>query len=168
MTMGQLGFSYIGIIFLFMLIMPNLIWTKNKPHGYDYHNENKVLLIFERVGQVLVTCTVLIFKDFNLQTWSLWSWWLIVAIILMILYECWWMRYFKSARKLDDFYSSFLGIPVAGATLPVVAFFILGIYGKVIWLVIAAVILGIGHIGLHLEHRKNIDKNNEYVKTNSI
>ena len=53
-----------------------------------------------------------------------------------------------------DFYSSLLGIPVAGATLPVVAFFMLGIYGKVIWMITAVVLLGIGHIGIHLQHRK--------------
>lgn len=153
---GHFGFSYMGVIFLFMLTVPNLIWIKNKPHGYDYHNENKVLLIFERVGQVLVSCTVLIFDDFNLQKWSMWSWWLIVSIVLMIMYECWWLRYFKSKRNMIDFYSSFLGIPVAAATLPVVAFFMLGIYGRVISLPISSVILGIGHIGLHLEHRKSI------------
>lgn len=161
---GHLGFSYMGFIFLLMLIVPNLIWTKNKPHGYDYHNENKVLLIFERVGQVLVSCTVLIFQDFNLQKYSLWSWWLIIAILLMLMYEYWWFRYFKSARNLADFYSSFLGIPVAGATLPVVAFFMLAIYGKVVWLMIAIVILGIGHIGLHLEHRKEINRCNNFTK----
>ena len=48
------------------------------------------------------------------------------------------------------------GVPVAGATLPVVAFFLLGVYGKVIWLLISVVILGIGHIGIHLQHRKKI------------
>lgn len=79
------------------------------------------------------------------------------AFALMILYEIWWMRYFKSERRLTDFYSSFLGVPVAGATLPVMAFFLLGIYGKVIWMLMASVILGIGHIGIHLQHRKEID-----------
>ena len=64
------------------------------------------------------------------------------------------MRYFKSERRLADFYSSLLGIPVAGATLPVLAFFLLGIYGKVVWMLIASVILGIGHIGIHLEHSR--------------
>lgn len=49
------------------------------------------------------------------------------------------------------------GIPVAGATLPVIAFFLLGVYGKVVWMLIATLILGIGHIGIHLQHRKNID-----------
>lgn len=32
----------------------------------------------------------------------------------------------------------------------------LGIYGKVIWLIVSAVIIGIGHIGIHLQHLKSI------------
>lgn len=56
-----------------------------------------------------------------------------------------------------DFYSSLFGIPVAGATLPVSAFLLLAIYGKNIVLGIAIVILGIGHIGIHLAHRKEIE-----------
>jgi len=75
------------------------------------------------------------------------------------MYECWWIRYFKSEKQLKDFYSSFLGIPVAAATLPVVAFFFLGLYGKVIWLLISVVILGIGHIGIHLQHLREIRGN---------
>jgi len=154
--MGHLGFSYVGLIFLLMLIVPNLIWTKHQPEGYSFKNENKVLLVLERVGQVCVTCTALMFSDFNIQSWSAWSLWLIAAIILMILYECWWIRYFKNNKTLKDFYSSFFGIPVAGATLPVVAFFFLGVYGKVIWLMVSVIILGIGHIGIHLQHLKEI------------
>jgi len=154
--MGHFGFSYVGLIFLLMLTVPNLIWTKHQPKGYGYQNENKVLLVFERVGQVCVTCTALIFSDFNIQPWSAWSLWLIAAAILMVLYECWWIRYFKSEKTMKDFYSSFCGVPVAGATLPVAAFFLLGIYGKVIWLMGSVIILGIGHIGIHLQHLREI------------
>lgn len=100
---GNLGFSYIGLIFLLMLIIPNLIWIKKKPYDYDFKNENKILLIFERMGQVLVSCIVLIFEDFNLQKWSLWSFWLIAAIVFMIMYEYWWFRYFKSVRNPSTF-----------------------------------------------------------------
>jgi len=153
---GHLGFSYIGLIFMFMLIIPNLIWTNKQPLGYSAKNENKLFVVLERVGEVLTTCCVLIFSDFNLQGVSKWSLWLLAAFVLMIMYETWWVRYFKSERKLADFYSSFLGVPVAGATLPVVAFFLLGIYGKVIWMIIASIILGIGHIGIHLQHRNEI------------
>lgn len=54
-------------------------------------------------------------------------------------------------------YSSLLGIPVAGATLPVVAFLLLGIYGRNIFLIISTIVLGIGHIGIHLNHKKELE-----------
>ncbi len=152
------GFSYIGLIFLIMLMIPNMIWSKNKPKDYDIYvkNENKVLLIFEKLGEMLVTCLSLIFSDFNINHISNWSIILLITFIIMILYEIYWIRYFKNKKTMKDMYSSLLGIPVAGATLPVIAFFLLGIYGKNIFLIIATTILGIGHIGIHLNHRKEI------------
>ena len=59
---------------------------------------------------------------------------------------------------MKDYYRDLLGIPVAGATLPVVAFFLLGIYGRNVFLIVAVVILGIGHIGIHLNHKKEADE----------
>lgn len=159
---GHIGFSYMGLIFLLMLMIPNLIWTKKQPQGYEAQNENRILLYMERTGQVLVTCTALIFADFNPGKWSVWSWWLVAAIFLMLLYECWWIRYFRSNCTLADFYSGFFGIPVAGATLPVIAFLLLGIYGKVVWLIVSVVILGIGHIGIHLQHQREITSHSEW------
>ena len=153
---GNLGFSYIGFLFLMMLFIPNIIWSGKKPQGYTAEKENKVLLLFERSGEAMTCCCSLIFSNFNVHEWTLWSLWLIAAFILMILYEAWWVRYFQSERKLSDFYSDFLGIPLAGATLPVLAFLVLGIYVKVACMLIAAVILGIGHIGIHLQHRNSI------------
>ena len=71
------GFSYVGLVYLVMLMLPNIIWTKNQPKDYEKYapNENKVLL---------------------------------------------------------------------------------AIYGKNIIFGIAVIILGIGHIGIHLMHRKEI------------
>lgn len=157
------GFSYIGLIFLAMLIIPNIIWTKNQPADYEKYaaNENKVLQIFERIGEALVTCCALIFSDFNIGKISPWSLWLAAAFALMILYEIYWVRYFKSEKTMADFYSSIVGIPVAGATLPVAAFLLLGVYGKNIFMIISVVILGIGHIGIHLQHRKEIRQSEE-------
>lgn len=154
------GFSYVGLIFLLMLIVPNIIWTRYQPIDYDKYvcNENKVLKVFERVGEVSVSCIVLIFKDFNINIWSGWSWWLIMAFALMILYEVYWVRYFRSPKSMGDFYRSLLGIPVAGATLPVLAFLLLAIYGRNILLGIAVIILGIGHIGVHLMHKKEVER----------
>lgn len=152
------GFSYVGLIFLIMLIMPNIIWSKNKPKDYDRYlkNENRVLLIFERTGEISVTCFSLIFSDFNINKISYRSFILLISFILMLLYEVYWIRYFKSDKTMKDMYSSLLGIPVARAALPVTAFLLLSIYGENIFLLVSTVILGIGHIGIHLNHRKEI------------
>ncbi|MBE6753472.1 MAG: hypothetical protein E7559_03845 [Ruminococcaceae bacterium] len=152
--MGHFGFSYVGLLFLLMLFVPNIIWAKNLPKDYTSQNENRLLAFLERVGEVLTSCCALCFSDFNIRLGSPWIWWLAAAFVTMVLYEVWWVRYFRSERTLRDFYSSLLGVPVAGATLPVIAFLLLGIYGKVIWMLIAALILGIGHIGIHLQHRR--------------
>lgn len=151
------GFSYVGFIYLLMLFLPNLLWTKNQPIDYDKYvaNENRILLAFERIGEVLVCAIVLIFSDFNIHQIELRSLILLFSFLLMVLYEIYWVRYFKSPKTMQDFYSSLLGIPVAGATLPVLAFFLLGIYGKNLFLLAAVVILGIGHIGIHLAHRRD-------------
>ena len=157
------GFSYVGLIYLVMLMLPNIMWTKNQPQNYEKYvvNENKLLLTLERAGEVLVSAAALVFTDFNLKRWSARSWWLALSFALMILYEIFWIRYFKSEKRMEDFYSSILGIPVAGATLPVLAFLLLAVYGRNIILGIAVVILGIGHIGIHLMHLRELKETEE-------
>lgn len=63
----------------------------------------------------------------------------------------------KSEKTMKDFYRSLLGIPVPGAALPVAACVLIAVYGRNPLLLAAAVLLGIGHIGIHLDHRKAID-----------
>ena len=60
----RFGFSYIGLIWLIMLFVPNMIWTKNKPQDYEKYveSENKVLLAMERLGQFIVTPVSLFFS----------------------------------------------------------------------------------------------------------
>lgn len=139
-----------------MLMIPNIVWSKNKPESYDKYvkNESKILLAFERTGEMLVTCLSLIFRDFNINKISNRSVILLIAFILMILYELSWLRYFKSNKTMRDMYRSFLGIPIPLASLPVLAFLLLGVYGKNIFLILSTVLLGIGHIGIHLNHKK--------------
>lgn len=155
------GFSYIGLLYLVMLMTPNIIWTKHQPKDYEKYakNESRVLLALERVGEIAVSCLVLIFSDFNIRAWSNWSWCLLISFGLMVLYEIYWVRYFRSEKTMGDFYSSLLGVPVAGATLPVAAFFLLAVYGKNIFLALAVIILGVGHIGIHLTHREEANAN---------
>ena len=156
--MFRFGFSYVGLIYLLMLFIPNMIWAKNQPEGYEQYvkKENKLLQLSERIGEVSVSCLVLIFADFNVQLTSMWSLWLGASFVLMLLYEYYWICYFKSKKRMCDFYRSVFKVPVAGATLPVCAFFLLGIYGCNVFLMVATIILGIGHIGIHYGHYREI------------
>ncbi len=151
--LGNIGFSYIGLIYLVMLFVPNLIWLKRQPDGYKdlAQHENKVLLVLERIGQVLVVVSAVMFKDYNPTDFSAWTAWLIVSGCLMLLYAVCWVRYFIRPT-LRNFYGRFLFIPVPLASLPIAAFLLLGIYGKVIWLIVFSVVLGVGHIGIHIGH----------------
>lgn len=155
---GHLGFSYVGLIYLLMLFIPNMIWSKSQATDNENTHENKVLIGLERVGQAGCTGSVLIFSDFNITAFSAWSLWLIASFLLMIFYELCWIRYFTSEPTKGNLYRSFYGIPVPLASLPVMAFLLLGIYGKVIWLIAFAIILGIGHIGIHIQHLKAIKR----------
>ena len=156
--LGHFGFSYVGLIYMLMLEVPNILWARRKPTGYDPSGENKVLLVFERAGQVLCTVTILFFSDYNPHSLEPWTAWLFASAALMILYEIFWISYFRSKQTVRDFYRSLLIIPAPGATLPVAAFLLLGVYGKVIWLIISSVILGIGHIGIHMQHIKRLSR----------
>lgn len=156
--MGTFGFSYIGLLFLFMLFLPNFLWTWHRPEGYEAleQSETGILPILERVGQVLVTTISLIFSEFNFHALSLWGLWLLAAFLLLVLYEVCWYRYFTGPHTLAAFYGTQFGIPAPLAVLPVTAFFLLGVYGRVVWLLIADVLFGIGHIGIHLRHRNTV------------
>ena len=151
------GFSFVGLIFLIMLFVPNIIWAKNKPMDYDIYskNENKILSLIEKIGQVSVVCFSLIFADnIDVNPWLLV---LILAFTLMLLYELYWIKYFRGPKRMKDMYSSFLGIPVAGATLPVLAFLLLGIYEMNFFLIMSSLILAVGHIGIHLDCERQLN-----------
>ena len=88
--LGHFGFSYVGILYLLMLFLPNIIWIKNKPEGYSSEGENRILGMFENTGQVLAVCAAVIFSDFNIRPEFPWILWLIISFVFMIMYELYW------------------------------------------------------------------------------
>ncbi|MGI6665108.1 MAG: hypothetical protein ACOX3W_06835 [Christensenellaceae bacterium] len=151
----QFGFSYIGLLYLCMLFVPNILWARKLPIGYDASHENRCLRLLERIGQIGASAVVLLFRDFNvLLPLNVWSMWFFLSLTFMLFYEICWIRYFCSAKTNHDFYKSFFSIPAPLATLPVAAFFCLALYGKNVLLLFFTILLGIGHIGIHVEHIK--------------
>ncbi len=153
----QLGFSVVGVVFLAMLFIPNIKWAKNQPRGYEEisKRENKALLMLERIGEVACSCTAVVFvcpQGFSFP----WVLWLLIAFVCMVLYEVAWIRYFKGVQSLIAMYLPLGPIPVPLASLPVVAFLLLGIWHQSPLAVAAAMVLGIGHIGIHLGHLREL------------
>lgn len=147
------SFSWVGLLFLVMLFAPNILWSRCPPKDYDKYskNENKLLLALERIGQILVVVLSLfcgVNFSFNII--------FLIAFLLMVIYEIYWIRYFRSPKTMNDMYDNFLFIPLPGATLPVIAFFLLGVCANNVFLVMSSIILGIGHIGIHLGHKREI------------
>jgi hypothetical protein len=105
--------------------------------------------------------SILLFTDYNPRSFEMWTAWFIASAALMVIYEIFWIGYFRSKQTAYDFYRSLFGIPVPGATLPVLAFLLLGIYGRVIWLILSSIILGIGHIGIHVQHIRQLKSKRE-------
>ncbi|WP_458403613.1 hypothetical protein [Methanobrevibacter sp.] len=150
----QFSFSIVGLLFLIMLFVPNIIWSRYPPEDYGRfsQNENGLLLAFERTGQVFTTIFALLCgADFSLNPVFL------LSFLAMIVYEAYWIRYFKSPKTMEDMLGSFLMIPLPGATLPVFAFILLGIYSNSIPLVISSIVLGIGHVGIHSIHKNELN-----------
>ncbi len=85
-----------------------------------------------------------------------WSLWLCAAFSLMVLYEVAWARYFMGGDRLEDTYRPLRPIPAPIASLPVAAFLLLGVWYRSPVAVISAIVLGIGHIGIHLEHLREL------------
>jgi hypothetical protein len=160
--LGTFGFSYTGVLFLCCLFLPNIFYGWNLPTDNLKIDENRILLAFERTGQVLCTVLAVVFDNFNLHGFNLWTIWLGISFLLMILYLLCWGRYFLGKHVSEDFYRPFLGVPLPLAVLPVIAIFLLSIYGEVLWLGIAAVILGIGHIGITAQHWSALKKSEKY------
>ena len=155
----QFGFSIVGVVFLAMLFIPNIIWGRSLPPGYAEisKHENRTLLMLERIGEVATSCAAVIFVcplGFSLP----WLAWLIIAFALMLLYELAWVRYFRGGRVLTDMYTPLGPIPIPLASLPVAAFVLLGIWCQSPVTIAAAVVLGIGHIGIHLGHAHELSR----------
>jgi hypothetical protein len=153
----QFGFSTAGVILLLMLFVPNIIWARNRPAGYEElsAHESRILLALERIGQVATTCASVVFVCPQGFSFS-WALWLCAALLLMVLYEVAWIRYFRGGRKLADMYAPLGPIPLPLAFLPVVAFVLLGIWCWSPVTVVAAVVLGTGHIGIHAGHLREL------------
>lgn len=155
--MPELGFSWLGLLFLICLFVPNILFGQNMPQDYKELSaeEPAGLLMLERTGQATVSFLILFARDFAWTTWTSWSGWLLLGWVAVALYLACWTRYFVGPHSAARLHRPLLGIPVPLAVLPVAAALLFGIYARSFWLILASIVLGIGHIGIHVQHLRS-------------
>ena len=60
--LGHFGFSYVGLIFMIMLMVPNIIWAKNQPQGYTAENEIRYLLFLSELEKFWLRAALWCFR----------------------------------------------------------------------------------------------------------
>lgn len=154
--MGSFGFSFVGLFCLILLFLPNIKWARASKVPPAQRKEPPLLVWMERIGQAGIVACSLLFRDYDSVLFRPRIVLLGCAVALLVCYNLWWRRVFRSGLTQEALYSSFLGIPLAGAVLPSVSFLFLGVYGGVVWLILASTIFGVGHISIARLHQKSL------------
>ena len=142
----------LGGIITLLVLLPNLlavffppVHVKGEPKITQL-KAIKVLTIFERIGQAGCFMTPFFYAltvHSNAQAAAA----IIMAGALGIYY--WgWARYLVLGRSEHLFYRSILGIPVPMAVMPVLYFLLASLLLGSVWLLMASILLGIGHLSI--------------------
>ena len=137
----EYGFSVMGFLFVVFLLLPSFYWV-NLPDYDRYRSEKQgIFQGIERIGLTASICIAMIFRNFNYQGFQFRLFFLILAWAALLLYELHWMVCVR--RKIPPVSVGKLSMTV----LSPAALVLLGIYGNAWWLVLTAVVYGIGHVG---------------------
>lgn len=161
----KLGFSFTGMLCLVMFIIPKLLWEKkSRAEGFKINTRNKVLSVMAQFGQVAVIVVLLVFKSSDpyirlLEEGIYFDWKIIIwvtALVAMNLYLVRGIVCVCSKKKRRDLYSFFAGFPVAGALMPAISAFLLGLYSMNLILMAVSVIWGTGFIGTRINRLRKV------------
>ncbi|MHB8063844.1 MAG: hypothetical protein ACYDG2_14625 [Ruminiclostridium sp.] len=140
-----MGFSIIGLLIAVFIFLPNLLFMiyppKNVPD--ELKDAGIIFTVLERIGQVACLVILVIsrdsYKNVNIDIWF------ILMVLCVILYYSLWVRYVVKGHDLSLAFKPLIFIPIPMAIFPVLAFGFAALWGKSISLVIAVVLLAIGH-----------------------
>lgn len=142
-----MGFHFISVVFLSVILLPNLLFYVFKPKDIPtIKKEPIVLTIIENIGRITSFIIPLIYgkqisnQDFNYLT-------IIMLIFILVYYICW-VRYFIKGRKFSLLFNPLWHIPIPMAIFPLLYFLFMSIWIQSLILGIAVVIFAIGHLSI--------------------
>ena len=139
---GRLGGGWInifGLCIVIAILIPNIIYAI-KFRGAENKCNNKIMNILEQIGRY--GCMILLVLNIGKEEFSFFAVmaflvYLIGNAVLLLVYWIVWLLYFIRQSRWKS---------MVLAIVPTVIFLLSGITLQHIWLIIAAVIFGIGHI----------------------
>lgn len=153
-------FSPLGVAYLCLLFIPNILWARRQRASPKVAaaRESPVLALFERVGQAMTTMAAVVEPAARhagpARVMCLMC--LMVSIVAIALYEVAWLQYFRAPIGSASIYSKLGPIPQPLAILPVLGFSLLALYQEHWVLVVSVLTLGVGHIGIHVVHAREL------------
>lgn len=141
-------FNLFGLIFMVILLIPNIIFSFKCKNGFENKWMNPSIEIIERIGRYGCFCFMII----NIPK-TCFGWWsdeafavyLIVDFILIILYCLIWIICFK---KNSLFRALFLSI------IPSVLFFFSGMMSRSVLLILSSILFAPSHIAISYRNAK--------------
>jgi hypothetical protein len=137
-----MGFSPIGLIVGFAVLVPNLLLLWFPPTvSVPAPRIPAALGWTERAGQALCLVVPAITAPGVIV-----GWWSVPAVAALAGYYALWARYLFTGRDQATLYRRWWMIPVPMAVLPVIVFFSTAGWLSNIWIAAAASVLAVGHI----------------------
>jgi hypothetical protein len=151
---------FLSIIIPLALLIPNILFFKFKPAHVskqkDRHLQHeKTFTVFERIGQMGIFIIPIFYRIDIRPTLNRIS--LFPMIFSLLVYYVCWIRYFVKERDFTLLFKPLWGIPIPMAVFPIIyMLFASKILGSVL-LLLATLLLSIGHIPLsYSEYQKSL------------
>lgn len=158
-----MGFSYIGLIVVCVILLPNLLFMafppQNVPLGLK--GGNILLTVMERAGQVgFIIIPIISYSYFSGIAFNIFTG---IMIFSAIMYYGLWIRYFVRGREFYLLFKPLGVIPVPMAVFPIIYMLFSAIWLRHMWLGAAAVIFAVGHYFNSRKSYKHAIQNSEHI-----
>ncbi len=140
--------NFYGLVFMLVIMIPNIIFTIRNKDGFQNHWENKPIEVLEQIGRIgCFGLMVLIFPGcgFGFSSDESFALYLIVNVVLLAAYCLIWIICFKRNSIFRA---------LALSLIPSVIFLASGILSRYIPLIVAAVIFAPCHITISYKNAK--------------
>lgn len=154
--MPKIDFYWMSLVIPALVLIPNLLWKMYPPvNNPSIKDEGPFLLgVFEDLGRVGVFVLPL-FYPFSLTAPEN-RIYLNAMLILLAFYYAGWNRYFRGGRDYSYLYLPMFKIPIPLAVSPVLYFLLSAGLLRSIPMLIAAILLAIGHLPISYRRSRDV------------